>query len=224
MARFSRLQVLNTMLEVGLTPIFNHAELKVATQIVDACVRGGARTIEFTNRGDQAPLVFVDLWRYMSERHPDVILGVGTVLDPATAALYIGYGANFIVAPSFNRDVALLCNRYKVAYIPGCATPTEIATAEEMGVEIVKIFPSLSVGGPGFVKAVLGPSPWTRMMPTSGVEATQESITAWFKAGIACVGFGSQLLHDDWIKAGEFDKIAALTRDVLAWIREASQF
>ncbi len=221
MARFSRLQVLNTMLEVGLTPLFYHAEPKVTTQIVDAYVQGGARTIEFTNRGDQALPVFGELWRHISERYPDVILGAGSVIDPATAALYIGYGANFIVAPSFNREVALLCNRRKVAYIPGCATPTEISEAEEMGVEIVKIFPALSVGGPGFVKAVLGPSPWTRMMPTSGVEATEESINAWFKAGVACVGLGSQLLRDDWIKAGDFDKIADSTRAVLSWIRQA---
>src|SRR5437867_3790058 len=136
MARFTRLQVLNTMLEVGLTPLFYHGELKVATQIVDACVRGGARTIEFTNRGDQALPVFGELWRYISERYPDVILGAGSIIDPATAALYIGYGANFIVAPSFNREVALLCNRRKVAYIPGCAPPTEVSEAEEWGAEI----------------------------------------------------------------------------------------
>jgi len=141
-------------------------------------------------------------------------------VDAPTAAMYIAYGANFIVGPNFNPEVARLCNRRKIAYAPGCASMTEIADAEELGVEMVKVFPGKSVGGPDFVKSVLGPCPWTRIMPTGGVDATQESINAWFKAGVACVGIGSQLITKQFVAEGNFDGLAQKTAQVLHWIRE----
>ncbi|MEJ2559664.1 MAG: bifunctional 4-hydroxy-2-oxoglutarate aldolase/2-dehydro-3-deoxy-phosphogluconate aldolase [Anaerolineae bacterium] len=221
MARFSRLQVLNTVIDTGLVPVFYNADVEVAEDVVKACIAGGARVVEFTNRGDFAPEVFKQLSQYMSQEAPEVILGVGSVIDAPTAALYIGYGANFVVGPVLNEDIARLCNRRKVAYMPGCGSASEISYAEELGVEIVKIFPGSSVGGPGFVKAVLGPCPWTRIMPTGGVDATQESIKAWFGAGVACVGMGSKLIRKDLVAAGNWAEITATVRQVLAWIKEA---
>jgi 2-dehydro-3-deoxyphosphogluconate aldolase/(4S)-4-hydroxy-2-oxoglutarate aldolase len=147
-------------------------------------------------------------------------LGVGTIVDAPTAALYLSAGANFVVGPSLNPEVARLCNRRKVAYLPGCGSATEIAQAEELGVEIVKVFPGSAVGGPGFVKAVLGPMPWTNIMPTGGVNATEESIRSWFEAGVACVGIGSSLIAKDLVTAGNFDAISAKVAQVLAWIEE----
>jgi len=147
--------------------------------------------VEFTNRGDSAPRVLAELAQTVAESAPDVILGVGTVVDAPTAALYLSAGANFVVGPILNPEIARLCNRRKVAYMPGCGSAIEISQAEELGVEIVKVFPGSSVGGPGFVKAVLAPMPWTRIMPTGGVDASEESIRAWFGAGVACVGIGS---------------------------------
>ena len=221
MARFSRLEVLNTMIETGLVPLFFKPDVELAKKLVLACAEGGARVIEFTNRGDAALQVFAELADYSSRALPDVILGAGTIVDPHTAALYVASGANFIVGPNFNQEVATFCNRRKIAYLPGCATPTEIAEAEALGVEIVKLFPSSAVGGPAFVKALLEPCPWTRIMPTGGIQVNEESITAWFKAGVSCVGVGSQLLREDWIAAGNFAEIAGLTRTALTWIRNA---
>jgi 2-dehydro-3-deoxyphosphogluconate aldolase/(4S)-4-hydroxy-2-oxoglutarate aldolase len=223
MARFDRLTVLNSILEVGLVPVFYNGDIEVAKQIVAACAKGGARVVEFTNRGDFAPQVFLELAQYTARAEPDVILGVGSVVDAPTAALYIAYGANFVVGPVLNPEVARLCNRRKIAYSPGCGSATEIAQAEELGVEIVKVFPGSAVGGPGFAKAVLGPSPWTRIMPTGGVDATRESIEAWFAAGVACVGMGSKLIRKDLVAAGDFDAIARKVSQVLAWIRESQR-
>jgi 2-dehydro-3-deoxyphosphogluconate aldolase/(4S)-4-hydroxy-2-oxoglutarate aldolase len=223
MARFSRLEVLNTIINGGLVPVFYHADLETAKKVVQSCVDGGVRVVEFTNRGDLAPEAFKELVQHCSGAHPDLILGVGSVIDAPTAALYIAYGANFVVGPVLNGEVARLCNRRKVAYSPGCGSASEISDAEELGVEIVKIFPGSSVGGPAFVKAVLGPCPWTRIMPTGGVDATEESVKAWFRAGVACVGMGSKLIRKDWVAAGNWAEIAANVRRVLGWIREVRE-
>ncbi|MGD9317486.1 MAG: bifunctional 4-hydroxy-2-oxoglutarate aldolase/2-dehydro-3-deoxy-phosphogluconate aldolase [Anaerolineae bacterium] len=221
MARFSRLEVLSTMIDLGLVPVFYHPDLDVAKQVVAACRAGGARVVEFTNRGDLAFQTFTELAKHIVERELHVVLGVGTIVDAPTAALYLSAGANFVVGPSLNPEVARLCNRRKVAYLPGCGSATEIAQAEELGVEIVKVFPGSAVGGPGFVKAVLGPMPWTNIMPTGGVDATEESIRSWFEAGVACVGIGSKLIAKDLVTAGNFDAISAKVAQVLAWIEEA---
>jgi 2-dehydro-3-deoxyphosphogluconate aldolase/(4S)-4-hydroxy-2-oxoglutarate aldolase len=220
MARFSRLEVLNAMVETGLVPVFYHSDVAVAKKIAEAVAAGGARIIEFTNRGDFAPLVFTELSQYLAKENPKLILGVGSIVDAPTAALYIASGANFVVGPVLNPEVARLCNRRKIAYSPGCGSASEIAQAEELGVEIVKIFPGDSVGGPDFVKAILGPSPWTRLMPTGGVQTTKESITAWFKAGITAAGIGSNLIRKDLVAAGDYAAITTKTADVLSWIHE----
>ena len=220
MGRFTRLEVYNTILSTGLVPVFYNADVEVAKKVVEACSAGGASVVEFTNRGDFAPEVFKQLSQYFGKTSPQIILGVGSVIDEPTAALYIAYGANFVVGPLLNEAIARVCNRRKVAYIPGCGSVSEISFAEELGVEIVKIFPGDSTGGPGFVKAVLGPCPWTRIMPTGGVDATEESIKEWFKAGVACVGIGSKLIRKDLVAAGNWAEITALVRQVLDWIKE----
>jgi len=219
MAQFTRLEVYNTILSTGLVPLFFNADVEVAKKVVEACGAGGAKVVEFTNRGDFAPEVFKEISRYFSKNSPEIILGVGSVIDEPTAALYIAYGANFVVGPLLNETIARLCNRRKVAYIPGCGSVYEISYAEELGAEIVKIFPGDSVGGLGFVKAVLGPCPWTRIMPTGGVDATEKSIKAWFKAGAACVGIGSKLIRKDWVAAGNWAEITALTQQIIGWIK-----
>lgn len=223
MARFSRLETLNAIVDTGLVPVFYNSELAMCKQIAAALAAGGARCIEFTNRGDFAPWVYKELAEHLAQTLPNIILGVGSVIDAPTAALYIASGANFVVGPVLNAEVARLCNRRKIAYAPGCGSASEISQAEELGVEIVKVFPGDSVGGPDFVKAILGPCPWTRIMPTGGVETTKESIGAWFKAGIAAAGIGSNLVRKDWVAAGDYGAITAKTREVLAWIREAKQ-
>jgi 2-dehydro-3-deoxyphosphogluconate aldolase / (4S)-4-hydroxy-2-oxoglutarate aldolase len=221
MARFNRLDVYEAMLSSGLVPLFYNGSQQTAESIVRACADGGARVVEFTNRGESALPVFAHLSGYLAESKSAAILGVGSIVDAPTAALYIAYGANFIVSPSFNLEVARLCNRRKIPYLPGCATATEISTAEEAGVEIVKIFPGETVGGPAFIKAVLGPMSWTRIMPTGGVEPTAEGVSRWIKAGAACLGLGSNLIRREAVAAGDFESVSETVRSVLQYIQDA---
>ena len=207
MARFDRLTVLNRTIQDGLVPLFYHGSIDTATQVASAIARGGGHVLEFTNRGDFAIEVFSALVKHCARTDPDLIIGVGSVEDAPTAALFIAHGANFVVGPSFDEETARLCNRHKIAYVPGCATVTEIATAEEWGAEIIKIFPGETIGGPSFVKAVLAPRPWSRLMPTGGVTPEPENLKAWFGAGVTAVGMGSKLVRSDWVKAGNFDAI-----------------
>lgn len=221
MARFSRVEVINAMLEIGLVPVFYQGEAEKAKRIVDACLAGGARVLEFTNRGDLAYRVFCELLEYTSGSDAGAILGVGSVLDAPTASLYINSGANFVVGPNLNPEVARLCNRRKVAYSPGCGSVSEISNAEELGVEIVKIFPGGLVGGPAFVQAVKGPMPWTRIMPTGGVAPTKESVGAWIKAGAACLGIGSKLISTDLVARKDWAGITKNVKHCLKLIDEA---
>ncbi len=220
MARHSRLAVLNAMVETGLVPVFYNPDIEIAKQIVAASAGGGAKVLEFTNRGDFAHEVFNALSKYIAQAHPDIILGVGSVMDAPTAAMYIASGADFVVSPVLSAEIGQLCNRRKVPFSPGCGSLSEISQAEELGVEIVKIFPGSAVGGPGFVKAVRGPCPWTKLMPTGGVDATEESIRAWFQAGVACVGMGSKLISKERIAAGDYKAISATVEQVLGWIQQ----
>ena len=221
MARFTRLQVWNAMEQLGLIPLFYHADAEVARKVVSAIAAGGARVIEFTNRGDRAFEVFRELIVSCEKMDPTVILGVGSVLDPATAALYINLGANFIVGSVTNPEVARLCNRRKIPYVPGCATSSEISAAEELGVEICKVFPASQLGGPEFIKAIKGPCPWSKLMPTGSVEAKWENIKAWFDAGVTCIGMGSDLVRKDFISGEDWAGMTALTAQCLAMVRKA---
>ncbi len=219
MARYRRLELLNGIKKSGLIPIFYHEEVTVAQQILDACARGGAKVIEFTNRGDRAWQSFTLLQEHLRNNPTSVMLGAGSIVDAPTAALYVNSGADFIVGPLFNRDIAELCNRRKVAYIPGCATLTEISNAEAAGVELVKIFPG-DVLGPNFIKAVHGPQPWTNMIVTGGVLADEVSIKEWFEAGVTAVGLGSKLIRTEWVAEKQYHKITETIALILEWIEQ----
>ena len=210
-----RMAVLNAMFAQGIIPVFYHPDVKVCKEVIQACADGGAKCVEFTNRGDFAPMVFQELSRHFAAADPSVILGVGSIVDAPTAALYIASAARFVVGPLLNADMARLCNRRKVPYSPGCGSATEINYAEELGCEIVKVFPGGCVGGPEFVKAVLGPCPWTRIMPTGGVDCTEESLTKWFKAGVVCVGVGSNLITKELLDKRDYKGIENKVRETI---------
>ena len=220
MARFTRLKVLNTIHEMGLMPLYYNENTEKVKQVIKACYKGGARVFEFTNRGDYAHEVFGEVNKWLKQECPEMILGVGSVVDAGTASLYIQLGANFIVSPMINPDIAKVCNRRKIPWMPGCGTLTEISQAEELGVEIVKIFPGQQVGGPAFVKAVKAPNPWSSIMPTGGVSTDRENLEAWFDAGVTCVGIGSKLFPKEVVESGNFTQIEKKVKETLSLIKE----
>lgn len=221
MAQFNKIQVLQAILATGMVPVYYHADAEVAKRVVKACYDGGVRAFEFTNRGDFASEVFIELVKYARRECPELILGVGSIVDAPTAALFLQYGANFVVGPYLNPEVARLCNRHLVLYTPGCGSVTEIGTAHELGCDLVKIFPAGNVGGPSFVKNIKAPLPWTLVMATGAVEPTEENLTAWFKAGVACVGMGSKLFPKETVAAGDWEAIAEKCRYSLDIIKRA---
>jgi 2-dehydro-3-deoxyphosphogluconate aldolase/(4S)-4-hydroxy-2-oxoglutarate aldolase len=202
-----------------MVPLFFHEDINIAKELVKACYDGGARLLEFTSRGDFAHLIFSDLNKYVLKELPGMMLGVGSVTDAASASHYMALGANFIVTPVLREDIAIVCNRRKVLWSPGCGSLTEICRAEELGCEIVKLFPG-GTYGPGFVKAIRGPQPWTRIMPTGGVSPTRENLTAWFDAGVTCVGMGSKLISKDIVKNKNFKQLSEMVSNALQLIQE----
>lgn len=219
MAKFDKIAVLSKMGSTGMVPVFYHKDAEVAKQVVKACYDGGVRAFEFTNRGDFAHEVFGELVKWADKACPELALGAGTVVDPATATLYIQLGANFIVGPLFNPDVAPVCNRRLVPYCPGCGTVSEVGKAQELGSDLTKVFPG-DVYGPKFVKDMMAPCPWSKIMVTGGVAPTRENLEGWFKAGAYCVGMGSKLFPKDVVAAKNWSYITDKCRECLDIIKE----
>lgn len=218
MARFTRVEVIIRLKEAGILPIFYHKDPEICRNIIKACYDGGIKVIEYTNRGDFAHEVFSEINKWAGKEYPDLVIGIGSVVDPGTASLYIQLGANFIVSPILNAEMAKVCNRRKILWSPGCASLSEINYAEELGAEMVKIFPVPTVGGPEFIKAIKGPCPWTSIMPTGGIQPTAEDLKLWFDAGVTCIGMGSNLITKELVNEknwkGLTDKIAEVIKIV----------
>ncbi|TDN95438.1 2-dehydro-3-deoxyphosphogluconate aldolase/(4S)-4-hydroxy-2-oxoglutarate aldolase [Salegentibacter sp. 24] len=220
MAKYTRIETVQMMGETGIVPVFYHKELEVCKKVIKACFEGGARVFEFTNRGDFAHEVFGELAKYVSKELEGMILGVGSVIDEGTTSLYLQLGANFIVSPILQPEMAKACNRRKVAWMPGCGTVTEISYAQELGAEVVKIFPGAQVGGPSFVKAVKGPMPWSSIMPTGGVSPSQENLKEWFEAGVHCVGIGSKLFQKNTDGSYNYKEITQKVKSALEIVQK----
>ena len=219
--RFSKLQVLTAMKETGMVPVFYNSDLETSKQVVKACYEGGVRAFEFTNRGDFAQDVFAELVKWAAKECPEMVMGIGSIVDPGTAALYIQLGANFVVGPLFNPEIAKICNRRLIPYTPGCGSVSEIGFAQELGCDLCKVFPAGNVGGPSFVKNVKAPMPWSMLMVTGGVEPTKENLTAWIKAGVTCVGMGSNLFPKEVVDAQDWGWIVAKCQEAFGYIAEA---
>ena len=220
MALHKRLDVLVSMKQIGLIPVFYNSDFETVRNIAIACADGGAKCIEFTNRGDRAVDVFKQLTVFRDSQRPELILGIGSICDAPTAAMYIAAGADFVVGPLLDEETAKLCNKRKIPYSPGCGSVTEIHKAHELGVEICKLFPGAQVGGPAFVKAVKGPCPWTEIMPTGGVSPTKENLSEWFGAGIVCAGMGSKLVTRELVAAKDWAGISAKVKETIELIRQ----
>ena len=205
-----------------MVPLFYHSDIEIAKNTLKACYEGGARLLEFTSRGDFAHKIFDELNKYVLTELPDMIIGVGSVTDSSAASLYMQLGANFIVTPVLREDIAVVCNRRKVLWSAGCASLTEIARAEELGGEIVKLFPG-STYGPGFVKAIKGPQPWTSIMPTGGVSTEEDNLRGWFDAGVTCVGMGSKLISNEILANEDFEGLKTKVAETLKLIKKIRQ-
>ena len=221
MAKFDKIAVLAKIGQTGMVPVFYHKDAEVAKKVVKACYDGGVRAFEFTNRGDFAHEVFEEVVKFAAKECPELALGVGSVVDPATAALYIQLGANFIVGPNFVPEIATVCNRRLVPYSPGCGSVTEVSNAQAMGCDVTKVFPAGNVGGPSFVKNVLAPLRWSNIMVTGAVSPDKENLTEWVKAGVLCVGMGSKLFPKNVVAAGNWKAITDKCVEALGYIKEA---
>ena len=222
MARFDKIAVLNKMAQAPMVPVFYHSDAVTACNVVKACYDGGVRVFEFTNRGDFAHEVFAEVVKFAAKECPEMAVGVGSVVDPATAALFIQCGACFVVGPLFNSAVSVVCNRRSVPYVPGCGTVSEVGAAQETGCDVCKVFPG-DVLGPKFAKGLLAPMPWSKLMVTGGVEPTEENLTAWFKAGVFCVGMGSKLFPKDKVAQADWQYITEKCKFSLAIISDLSK-
>ena len=220
MAKFDKLAVMQKKGETRMVPVFYHSNAETAKKVIKACYDGGVRAFEFTNRGDFAQDVFAECVKFAAKECPELALGIGSVVDAPTAALYIQLGACFVVGPLFNPDIVPVCNRRLVPYCPGCGTVSEIGKAQELGCDLCKLFPG-DVYGPAFVKGMMAPCPWTKLMVTGGVAPTKENLTAWVKAGVYCVGMGSKLFPKEEVAAGNWQYITDKCKEALGYIAEA---
>lgn len=219
MAKYNKFQVIEAMRQTGMVPVFYNADIEISKKVLKACYEGGVRAFEFTNRGDFAQEVFKELVKYANAELPGMIMGIGSIVDPGTASLFLQLGANFVVGPLFNPEIAPICNRRLVPYCPGCGSVSEVGKAQELGCDVCKVFPG-DVLGPKFVKGLRAPMPWSNIMVTGGVKPEKENLKGWFDAGVTCVGMGSNLFPKDMIAAGDWAGITALCRGALDIIKE----
>lgn len=217
--RFNKIEVITTMKNTGIVPVFYHSDIEVAKNVLKACYDGGIRAFEFTNRADFAQDVFAELIKFASKECPEMIMGIGSIVDAPTAASYIQLGANFVVGPLFNPDVAKVCNRRLVPYSPGCGSVSEVGFAQEAGCDVCKIFPG-DVLGAAFVKNLKAPMPWSNLMVTGGVKPEETNLKTWFDAGVTCVGMGSNLFPAEAIKSQDWKAITDLCKTALDIVKK----
>ena len=216
--RLTKEQLLDSVKESPMIPVFNHSDKDLAVEVVRACYLGGARLFEFTNRNSNAIQVFKHLLSKQSE-YPEMVIGVGTILTVDECRSYDEAGASFVVSPIVDKEVADYCHNNQIAWVPGCGTLTEMVTAKRYGAGLLKVFPA-DVLGPKFIKGVLGPCSHLKLMPTGGVSPNKENLKSWFDAGVVCVGMGSQLVSKEIIQMRDFDGLAQLVKHTFKLITE----
>jgi len=215
----NKIKIQNYMGNAGLIPVFYHPDCEIVKKVIKACYEGGCKVFEYTDRGEKAKANFPHLKKFMIENCNDMILGIGSVLNAQQAAEFIKLGADFIVSPVLDEETGEWCFKNNIYWIPGCGTLSECARALRLGADVIKIFPG-NVLGSGFVKAVLGPMPKLKLMPTGGVEPTEKSISEWFQAGVVCVGMGSRLIPKVMIEKDNYEDLTSKIQQLFIWINK----
>ena len=216
--RFSKQQIIEAMKGAGIVPLFTHDNPDDAQHVLEAAYRGGIRVFEFTNRRSNSFEVFAHLLK-VAKKYPDLMLGIGTIMDGPTTKKFIDAGADFIISPIMKLEMAKVCHEYDTPWIPGCATLTEIVTAKDNGADIIKLFPA-SILGPGFVSSIMPVVPGLQLMITGGVEPTEKSLSSWFKAGATCVGMGSQLFTKEILAQKDWPLLQQRVTECLSIVKE----
>lgn len=219
MVRLERSYVNKQIEQHAFVPLYNPHEVELCKQVLQAAYEGGVRVFELTNRGQHALSIFREIIPFAEKNFPELIIGAGTIMDEESAKAFYEAGAAFIISPVLSAEVGAYCEQNKICWIPGAATLTEIVNAHKLGADIVKIFPANFVGGPGFVEAIKAPCPWIRVMPTGGVDRSEDNLKAWFKAGVHCVGIGSQLFRKELLAKQDFKTLQQDTRQVVEVIK-----
>jgi 2-dehydro-3-deoxyphosphogluconate aldolase/(4S)-4-hydroxy-2-oxoglutarate aldolase len=212
--------VLNSILTQGMLPLFFYEDAEVSLQITRTLYKAGIRIIEYTNRGKQALDNFKALKKAAHKEMPELLLGIGTIKNVSDAEAFIDVGADFIVSPIINPEVAKVAHKYKLLWIPGCMTPTEIYAAQRNGAELIKIFPA-NILGPAFISSIKDLFPGQLFMPTGGVELNAKNISSWFHAGVCAVGMGSKLISKDVMDKKLYDQLYTDTIKAIELVKAA---
>ncbi len=215
--KFTKEQLYAKLSEVPIMPLFNHPDLAVSKAVVKACYDGGIKVFEYTNRGEGAALIFAELVKYIRQELPDMAIGIGTVFSAEEAEYFVSLDTDFIVQPCLNPAVGEVCHKHKIAWMPGVMTITEIYQAQQLGADIIKIFPA-NVLGTAFIKALKAPMPHAKVMVTGGVEPNEQNLKGWFSAGVTAVGMGSQLFPKDVLTSGNFEQITKVVKGCVGMV------
>ncbi|MFN5479545.1 MAG: bifunctional 4-hydroxy-2-oxoglutarate aldolase/2-dehydro-3-deoxy-phosphogluconate aldolase [Chitinophagaceae bacterium] len=207
-------QVIDAIVGQGMLPLYFHPNEEKSSAILRALYRSGVRAIEYTNRGASAHSNFKKLIEIRNTEMQDLTLGIGTIKNLQQAKDYLAVGADFLVSPGYDAEVAAYCVERDLFFGPGCMSPTEIMAAENTGVKFVKLFPG-NLLGPEYMSSIRDIFPNMIFMPTGGVDTTQESISAWYNSGVKAVGMGSKLVSKALMEAGDYEGIEAICRKVL---------
>ncbi len=207
--------------QAGFMPLFSSTDLAVSKNVLKASYEGGVRLFEFTNRSANSFEIFKELRAYCDKEIPEMVLGIGTIKNRQQAQQFIDAGADFLISPLILEEIHEVASKHKKLWMPGCATPTEIGTAENWGIEIVKIFPAKQLGGPAYIKAVKAVFPQMQFLTTGGVEPGADDLKKWFDAGTAAVGIGSQLFPADWLSNNRFDLVTEQIKNIIGFINDA---
>lgn len=211
-------QIQESILDEKFIPLFSHLDAEICKNVMRICYKNGIKIFEFTNRNENSYAVFKELKQYRDARLPQMKIGVGTIKNAIQAALFIKAGADFLISPVILEEIHDVCQKEKIVWIPGCATPSEICLAENWGLSLVKIFPAKQLGGPSYIEAIKTVFPNMSFMATGGVEPNKEDIEKWYASGVSSVGLGAKLFPKEILLLKEYDEmsthLANLIRDL----------